>query len=93
MTKYSFRKDLESINSCTTAMGQEGTEVMAGTTGSQEPLGWLMGVLWQETTTVELASGLRRGPERACRGRRLERFSSFGGGGEGSESIGQPKGP
>lgn len=26
MTKYSFRKDLESINSCTTAMVQEGTE-------------------------------------------------------------------
>lgn len=26
MTKYSFRKDPESINSWTTAMGQEGTE-------------------------------------------------------------------
>lgn len=26
MTKYSFRKDLKSINSWTTVMGQEGTE-------------------------------------------------------------------
>jgi hypothetical protein len=29
MTKYSFRKGLESINSWATAMGQEGEKVMA----------------------------------------------------------------
>lgn len=28
MTKYSFRKDLESINSWVTAVGQEGGKVM-----------------------------------------------------------------
>lgn len=33
MTKYSFRKDPEAINSQRTARGQEGTEVVAGTTG------------------------------------------------------------
>lgn len=59
MTKYSFRKDLASINSCITAMGQEGTESRQGLLGSQEPLVPLARVLWQGTPIVELASGQR----------------------------------
>lgn len=48
MTKYSFRKDLESINSCTTAMGQAGTESRGKDTSSQEPLGPLLGSCGRE---------------------------------------------
>lgn len=43
MTKYSFRKGLASINSCTTAMGQAGTESGGQDTSSQEPLGPRLG--------------------------------------------------
>lgn len=59
MTKYSFRKDLASINSCITAMGQEGTESRQGLLGSQEPLVPLARILCQGTPIVELASGQR----------------------------------
>lgn len=61
MTKYSFRKDPESINSCTTARGQAGTESRGKETSSQGAPQPAAGVLWQGTSIVELASGLRLG--------------------------------
>lgn len=58
MTKYSFRKDLESINSWATAMGRRVRKSWQEIQDSKKPREPLAGVQRQETPVVELGSRL-----------------------------------
>lgn len=58
MTKYSFRKDLESINSWMTAMGRRVRKSWQEIQDSKKPQEPLAGVQRQETPIVELGSRL-----------------------------------